>query len=299
MTPGTGSPRATASTPRQPDRPCPPAPAATYDNAGELTSSTLAGTTTSYTYNADGQRLTAKQGTTTLASGTWNGAGQLTAYSDTAATMTAATYDGNGLRAIGHHRRSAPRTTPGTPRRTPQPDHGLDQRLYLRRRRRARRAGQPRHRHCHLPVSRLCSAPSAAPSAPPAPSPPPPPTTPGATPPPPAGSPPATPFGYAGAYTDPTGLIYLLNRYYDPATGQFLSVDPDLTQTLQPYAYTDGDPVTETDPTGLHSLLGDHDSCADLSVGRRKAKICAGVNISTDISCVLGFYLPFRAGDVR
>ena len=42
----------------------------------------------------------------------------------------------------------------------------------------------------------------------------------------------ATPFGYAGGYTDPTGLIYLLARYYDPGTGQFISVDPDLAQTL-------------------------------------------------------------------
>jgi RHS repeat-associated protein len=40
-----------------------------------------------------------------------------------------------------------------------------------------------------------------------------------------------TPFGYSGGYTDPTGLIYLLNRYYDPSTGAFLSVDPDLSET--------------------------------------------------------------------
>jgi YD repeat-containing protein len=33
-----------------------------YDNAGELTSSTLAGTTTNYTYDADGQQLTATDG---------------------------------------------------------------------------------------------------------------------------------------------------------------------------------------------------------------------------------------------
>jgi RHS repeat-associated protein len=31
-----------------------------------------------------------------------------------------------------------------------------------------------------------------------------------------------TPFGY----TDTTGLSYLINRYYDRQTGQFLSVDP-------------------------------------------------------------------------
>jgi RHS repeat-associated protein len=73
-----------------------------------------------------------------------------------------------------------------------------------------------------------------------------------------------TPFGYAGGYTDTTGLIYLINRYYDPATGQFISVDPQLTQTQQPYSYAGGDPVDATDPPG-QSLpgggSGGHDPC--------------------------------------
>jgi RHS repeat-associated protein len=60
-----------------------------------------------------------------------------------------------------------------------------------------------------------------------------------------------TPFGYAGGYTDPTGLIYLINRYYDPGTGQFLSVDPAVSQTGQPYSYADGNPVNASDPNGL------------------------------------------------
>ena len=60
-----------------------------------------------------------------------------------------------------------------------------------------------------------------------------------------------TPFGYAGGYTDPTGLIYFVNRYYDPSTGQFLSVDPLVGITDQPYQYVGGDPVNLTDPTGL------------------------------------------------
>jgi RHS repeat-associated protein len=60
----------------------------------------------------------------------------------------------------------------------------------------------------------------------------------------------ATPYGFAGGYTDPTGLVYMLHRYYNPATGQFLSVDPDLSDTLEPYAYALGDPVNSTDPTG-------------------------------------------------
>jgi RHS repeat-associated protein len=59
-----------------------------------------------------------------------------------------------------------------------------------------------------------------------------------------------TPFGFAGGYTDPSGLIYLMNRYYSPALGQFLSVDPALSQTQQPYEYADGNPVSTTDPTG-------------------------------------------------
>ena len=37
-----------------------------------------------------------------------------------------------------------------------------------------------------------------------------------------------TPFLYAGQYQDPTnGIYYLRARWYDPTTGQFLSLDPD------------------------------------------------------------------------
>jgi RHS repeat-associated protein len=64
-----------------------------------------------------------------------------------------------------------------------------------------------------------------------------------------------TPFGFAGAYTDPVGLIYLIGRYYDPATGQFLSVDPDVTATEQPYEYANDNPPTVVDPTGDFGTL--------------------------------------------
>jgi hypothetical protein len=46
----------------------------------------------------------------------------------------------------------------------------------------------------------------------------------------------------------------LVHRYYDPSTGQFLSVDPAVTITEQPYAYTGGDPVNGRDPAGLCDL---------------------------------------------
>jgi hypothetical protein len=41
-------------------------------------------------------------------------------------------------------------------------------------------------------------------------------------------------------------------RWYDPGTGQFLSVDPDLAETDQPYAYASDDPVNNSDPSGLY-----------------------------------------------
>jgi RHS repeat-associated protein len=60
-----------------------------------------------------------------------------------------------------------------------------------------------------------------------------------------------TPFGFQGSYTDSTGLIYLINRYYDPTTDQFLSIDPDAATTDQPYVFTNDDPLNSTDPLGL------------------------------------------------
>ena len=42
-----------------------------------------------------------------------------------------------------------------------------------------------------------------------------------------------------------------VHRYYDTATDQFLSVDPDVTQTGQAYAFAGGDPLNFSDPLGL------------------------------------------------
>ena len=61
-------------------------------------------------------------------------------------------------------------------------------------------------------------------------------------------------FGYDGEYTDPTGLIYLRARYYDPTTGQFLTIDPLVGLTRSPYGYAGGNPINNVDPTGLRLL---------------------------------------------
>jgi RHS repeat-associated protein len=64
----------------------------------------------------------------------------------------------------------------------------------------------------------------------------------------------STPLRFAGQYVDSeTALVYLRHRYYDPATGTFLSVDPAVSITQAPYTYTSDDPINLTDPLGLCS----------------------------------------------
>jgi RHS repeat-associated protein len=61
-----------------------------------------------------------------------------------------------------------------------------------------------------------------------------------------------TALGYDGQYTNSdTGLIYLRARSYDPATAQFVSVDPALETTHAPYTYALDNPLDLGDATGL------------------------------------------------
>jgi RHS repeat-associated protein len=68
-----------------------------------------------------------------------------------------------------------------------------------------------------------------------------------------------TPFGYAGAsgaQTDATsGLVLMGNRFYDAATGRFLSRDPAGAGENW-YAYCSNNPVSNIDPLGLQSSDG-------------------------------------------
>src|ERR1700677_4760078 len=46
-------------------------------------------------------------------------------------------------------------------------------------------------------------------------------------------------------------MTSVINRYYDPTTDEFLSIDPEVATTDQPYVFTNDDPLNETDPSGL------------------------------------------------
>lgn len=63
-----------------------------------------------------------------------------------------------------------------------------------------------------------------------------------------------TPFGFQGSYTDSTGFIDLISRYFDSGTDQFLSIDPDRLTTDQPYPFVNDDPLNATDPLGTAAL---------------------------------------------
>jgi RHS repeat-associated protein len=51
---------------------------------------------------------------------------------------------------------------------------------------------------------------------------------------------------------DASGQMYMRNRMYDPATGQFTQTDPiGIAGGLNTYGFADGDPVSYSDPYGL------------------------------------------------
>src|SRR5271163_3897354 len=59
-----------------------------------------------------------------------------------------------------------------------------------------------------------------------------------------------TPLGYDAQYTNSdTGLIYMRARNYDPATAQFMTSDPWVALTGEPYSYVADNPLTWADPT--------------------------------------------------
>jgi RHS repeat-associated protein len=232
----------------------------TYDHASELTSSVLSGTTTTYTYDASGNRTQAAIGGTTTVSAAFNGATQLTSYDNAAANMTAAIYDGDGLRT------SATSTPSGGGSTTEHfvwdttgsvPDLLMDSDnayVYGPNGTPFEQVALSTGTITYLVSDALGSVRGVVSSAgsltastsydawgnPE--------TT--------GGLSASTPFGLAGGYTDPTGLVYLINRYYDPGTGQFFSVDPMVDATGQPYAYAGDNPIDGVDPLGLCSTQG-------------------------------------------
>lgn len=82
------------------------------------------------------------------------------------------------------------------------------------------------------------------------------------------GTPPNGP-GYTGHVNDPeTNLVYMQGRYYDPATGRFLSVDPlspapGNAFNFNRFSYGNNNPITYIDPTGKSVTCGPNSCTID------------------------------------
>ena len=97
---------------------------------------------------------------------------------------------------------------------------------------------------------------------------------------------------FTGYFRDAdTGNDYAINRYMTPGMGRFITPDPSKGSHADPanpgswnlYAYTHGDPINSSDPTGLCPLEsggdGDDSSCGDSGV---TAQECEMYNIDPD-----------------
>ena len=120
------------------------------------------------------------------------------------------------------------------------------------------------------------------------------------------------PEQFSTGQTDPTGLVLMGARYYDPALGRFISQDPLGLASGSPnlYEYAGDDPVTFNDPSGLCggflSCLGE--GSVDFLAGAANGltggifniqpPFCGpGLNWAYDAGNVAGFVGGFFVGD--
>lgn len=122
-----------------------------------------------------------------------------------------------------------------------------------------------------------------------------------------------TPFGTIATGTSPTGpgytghvndvetnLVYMQHRYYDPATGRFLTTDaappvPGELSYMNRYAYVGNNPITRDDPSGDYICHGSGDNCKIIRQGikdiqRAQKKLPPGSKGQQLLQKVLAFY---------
>jgi len=80
--------------------------------------------------------------------------------------------------------------------------------------------------------------------------------------------------GLVDGMRDASGQMYMRNRYYDPATGQFTQTDPiGLAGGLNAHGFAGGDPVSYSDPFGLCPIELDGIPCVVYSTGADLSKL--------------------------
>jgi RHS repeat-associated protein len=74
---------------------------------------------------------------------------------------------------------------------------------------------------------------------------------------------------------DETGLVYMRTRYYEPATGRFISEDPD-RDGVNWYAYCESKPVIYVDPDGRQMTQEQRDVLANEMIRAGRSFIVSG-----------------------
>lgn len=90
-----------------------------------------------------------------------------------------------------------------------------------------------------------------------------------------------------GFRTTTFGSTCSINRYYDPTTDQFLSIDPYVQTTDQPYVFTNDDPLNAEDPLGLAG-----NQCDSTNAKKQQACVAAqkAAQKAADKVCPSGYY---------
>ena len=107
--------------------------------------------------------------------------------------------------------------------------------------------------------------------------------------------------GYGGQVMDAaTGLVYMQQRYYDPAIGRFLSADPvqadaNTGANFNRYAYAKDNPYRFTDPDGRYTCGRNKDQCTTVQtalqdITKAAANLKAGSAEQTHLNAVVKMF---------
>jgi RHS repeat-associated protein len=113
---------------------------------------------------------------------------------------------------------------------------------------------------------------------------------------------PPNPWRWIGSYLDATGLYKMGARYYDPGLGRFTQVDPVAGGSCNDYDYACGDPINNSDLSGMKSepreLSPDEKTRLERLIKDCSGPDPSGADISGSAACHT-FWNAFASGNLR